>query len=185
MKKKIITAMLFLLLASGASAQRGNKGQHAASLTYGINANADNGWTMGLNYYNYRKAGTMDVSFLYNSYKGKYRNNRADIRNYLLSGGYSQKLLQNYTRTLIMYAGANAAIGYTQGNNGNSQLTSGITLKKTEEISYALVPTFRMDIYVSKNFGFTAQIQDMIFVHSDLMQPHNTTITIGLKYLIK
>lgn len=185
MRRVIVTTLAILLVIPTAMAQRGNKGQHSVALRYGLNTPAEAAWAMGIEYNNYRKGGTIDAEFMYCYSEGYYKEHRAAIHNYMLCGSYSHRLLQNYRRTLMVYAGAGAAIGYTQGNNGDRELAPGISLKTTEELAYALVPSLRMDIFVAKNFGFTAKVQDLIFIHSDLMQPHNTTITIGFKYLIK
>jgi len=180
--------LLFLLLTFAAltcHAQRGSKGQHTAAFTYGCNFSADKAWTTSLSYCNYRLYGTLDADFTYNRSEGNYKSYSTPINNYMLSGGYSQRLVQSYKRNFILYAGINAAIGYTQCNKGNAKLSEGILLSATEEVSYAISPIVRADWFVSKLFGFTFRLQDMIFIKSDIMQPHNAMASVGFKHLIQ
>lgn len=183
--KRLVLLLMLMTTALVASAQRGSKGQHTAAFTYGANLTADKAWTTSLSYSNYRLYGTLDADFTYNRSQGNYKSYGAPINNYMLSGGYSQRLVQNYKRTFILYAGINAAIGYTQCNKGESKLSEGILLTTKEEVSYAIAPAVKLDWFVSKLFGFTFRVQDMIFIKSDLMQSHNALATIGFKYLIQ
>lgn len=183
--KRLVLLLLLLTSALASYAQRGSKGQHTAAFTYGCNMTANKAWTTSLSYSNYRLFGTLDADFTYNRSEGSYKSHGAPTNNYMLSGGYSQRLVQNYKRTFILYAGINASIGYTQCNKGKSKLTDGIYLTTTEEVSYALSPVLKADWFVSRLFGFSFRVQDMIFVKSDLMQPHNVMLSLGFKYLIQ
>lgn len=183
--KRLVLILMLTTAALSAYAQRGSKGQHTAAFTYGCNFTADKAWTTSLSYSNYRLYGTLDADFTYNHCEGSYKTYGAPVNNYMLSGGYSQRLIQNYRRTFILYAGINAAIGYTQCNKGDSKLADGILLTIKEEVSYAIAPALKMDWFVSKLFGFTFRVQDMIFIKSDLMQSHNAMASLGFKYLIQ
>lgn len=180
-------ALLFLLMvtATVSYAQRGSKGQHTAAMTYGCNVTSAYGWSMILAYNNYRQSGTFDADFIYSYSKGAYEDIKVPVNNYMFYGGYSHRIAENYKRTFSFFIGANAGIGYTQCNRGESQLTSGVELKTVEEISYALSPVIKVDCFITRLFGFTFRAQDLIFIKSDLLKPHNVTLSLGFKYLIQ
>ena len=107
--KRLVLILMLTTAALSSYAQRGSKGQHTAAFTYGCNFTADKAWTTSLSYSNYRLYGTLDADFTYNHCEGSYKTYGAPVNNYMFSGGYSQRLIQNYRRTFILYAGINAA----------------------------------------------------------------------------
>ena len=183
--KRLAFLLLLMVTTTVSYAQRGSKGQHTAAMTYGCNLTSAYGWSMILAYNNYRQSGTLDADFIYSYSKGAYEDIKVPVNNYMLYGGYSHRILENYKRTFTLFVGANAGIGYTQCNGGERELVSGVDLKTVEEISYALSPVVKVDCFVTKLFGFTFRVQDMIFIKSDLLKPHNLTLSLGFKYLIQ
>lgn len=182
---KLICTCVLLLLSLSLYAQRGSRGQHTLSVGCGYNLSSEHAYSLQVNYGNYRKSGTLDLEFSYNAFELGYNGIHVPICNYMLSAGYHHCIVSNYTRTLMFYVGASAAIGYTQANNGDKPLEYGISLSKTNEVPCAIIPGARLDCFVDKRFGLTLKIEDMIYIKSSLCNTHNALISLGFKYIIQ
>lgn len=175
MKKLLIIPLLLYTLTL--SAQRAQKGQHAISAGAGL-VNSPSAFIIDLGYSNYRSSGIIDINLYYNGSKMEYQQLTTPLHKYIISAGYKHRLLQNYRRNFLLYAGAAAGLGY-----GTADKLDGIEMT-TNSILYTLIPAVQSDWFISKQTALTLRAADMIFISSDL-DNNDLTLTIGLKYIIK
>lgn len=115
--------------------------------------------------------------------KYPYKNMGLPVAQFSLEGGYHYCFLSDASKTLFLYLGGSALLGYETVNWGEKVLDDGATIRNADRFLYGGAVSLGLDIYITDAIVFQLSGRERILWGSSVSRFH-TLWGIGFMFII-